>query len=179
MKRFVVVLTVWAMGLVGAATSVVLPAGSASAGMPAAASGIMSAATISAGQGHSCAVTTTGAVKCWGANDYGQLGNGTTTNSSVPVTVSGLATGAVAVSATDRPFIGGGPDTKYGQHSCAVTTTGAAKCWGANFNGELGNGTTTDSSVPVPVTGLASGVAAVSAGGQHSCAVTTAGAAKC
>ncbi len=175
MKRLVVVLTVWAMGLVGVATSVVLPAGSASAGMPAAASGIISAATISAGQGHSCAVTTTGAVRCWGLNDYGQLGNGTTTNSSVPVGVVGLGSGVVAVS------------TGW-SYSCAVTTTGAVKCWGDNQYGELGDGTTTSSTVPVAVSGLSSGVAAVSTSlnsgmggstGAHSCAVTTAGAVMC
>jgi alpha-tubulin suppressor-like RCC1 family protein len=121
---------------------------------------------VSAGSGYTCASTSTGAVRCWGSNDYGQLGNGNTTSTSAPVGVTGLGSGVAAVSAG-------------GYHSCAVTSAGAAKCWGLNGNGELGNGAVIDSSAPVAVSGLGSGVAAVSAGGYHSCAVTSAGAAKC
>ncbi len=125
------------------------------------------AATVSAGGSHTCAVTDAGAVACWGNNGNGQLGDGTTTNSSVPVDVVGLGSGAVAVSGSTSG------------HTCAVTTAGAVKCWGNNAHGELGNGTTTGSSVPVDVVGLGSGAAAVSTGVQGSCAVTTAGAVKC
>jgi hypothetical protein len=111
-------------------------------------------------------VTSAGAVKCWGYNDSGQLGNGTTSDSAVPVGVVGLGSGAAAVSAG-------------GSHSCAVTSADAVKCWGYNIWGELGEGTTTDSSVPVGVVGLDSGVVAASAGEVHSCAVTTAGGVQC
>jgi alpha-tubulin suppressor-like RCC1 family protein len=123
-------------------------------------------AAVSAGDVHTCAVTTTGAVKCWGNNLSGQLGNGTTTESAAPVDVAGLGSGVTAVSAR-------------WDHSCAVTTLRAVKCWGANTSGQLGNGTTTNSAMPVNVVGLSSGVAAVSAGLFHSCAVTTTGAVKC
>jgi alpha-tubulin suppressor-like RCC1 family protein len=130
-------------------------------------------ATVSAGAGHSCAVTTAGAVKCWGSNAIGQLEDGTNANSTTPVEVVGLGSGVATVSAG-------------GAHSCAVTTTGAVKCWGINGSGApgfgiglLGDGTTADSSTPVDVLGLGSGVTTVSAGDGHSCAVTTAGAVKC
>ena len=122
---------------------------------------------ISAGNYHTCAVTTSGGAECWGEGGDGELGDGTTANSSLPVDVSGLTGGVAEVSAG-------------GFHSCAVTTSGGAECWGSNNpSGELGDGTTTDRDTPVDVSGLTSGVAEVSAGGNSSCALTTGGGVKC
>ena len=112
---------------------------------------------------HSCAVTSSGAVQCWGGNQYGQLGDGTTTQRLTPVAVSGLGSGVVAVAAGFY-------------HTCALTTVGAVQCWGANFTGRLGDGTTTQRLTPVQVSGLTSGVVAIAAGVHHTCAVTAAGA---
>jgi prepilin-type N-terminal cleavage/methylation domain-containing protein len=123
-------------------------------------------ASISAGDYHSCALLNDGTVKCWGGNNYGQLGDGSTTNRSTPVDVSGLTSGVASISAGS-------------EHTCAVTTTGGAKCWGRNNYGRLGDGTTTNRSTPVDVSGLTSGVASISAGVQHTCAVTATGGAKC
>jgi alpha-tubulin suppressor-like RCC1 family protein len=92
------------------------------------------------------------------------LGDGTTTNSSTPVVVSGL-TGATAVT--------GG----YG-HTCAIVAGGAVDCWGNNSAGELGNGTNTNSSTSVAVTGV-TGATAIAAGGSHTCAVLGVGSAVC
>ena len=103
---------------------------------------------------------------CWGDNEYAQLGNGTSTMSSVPVAVSGLSSGVVTISAGS-------------EHTCVVTTAGAAECWGNNTYGQLGDGTTTASNVPVVVSGLSSGVASLSAGYEHTCVVTTAGDVEC
>jgi alpha-tubulin suppressor-like RCC1 family protein len=123
-------------------------------------------ASISAGDFSTCAVTTTGGAKCWGYNENHQLGDGTTTTRTSPVNVSGLTSGVASISA-------GGTVT------CAVTTTGGAKCWGFNDDGQVGDGTTTDRSTPVNVSGLTSSVASISAGSTHACAITTTGGAKC
>lgn len=119
-----------------------------------------------AGLKASCAVTTAGAVYCWGQNNHGILGNGAGATSNVPLTVSGVDQGVVSMSLGSS-------------HACAILSTGAMKCWGNNTYGQLGNGTTTTSSVPVDVLNLSEGAVKVSAGESHTCAVTSAGAAKC
>jgi alpha-tubulin suppressor-like RCC1 family protein len=122
---------------------------------------------ISVGGGSACAVTAGGGVVCWGDNTVGELGNGSMTSSPVPVPVTGLATGAIAVS------VGA-------YHSaCAVTAGGGVVCWGENAFGVLGNGSTTNSSTPVPATGLTSGATAVSVGFHAACAVTAGGRVQC
>jgi alpha-tubulin suppressor-like RCC1 family protein len=130
---------------------------------PIAVSGGLLFATISAGWSNTCGVTTSSAAYCWGSNTYGRLGNGTTTDASSPVPVSGGLSFS-GISAT--------------QSTCGLTTSGGAYCWGFNKWGQLGNGTTTNSKTPVPVSGGFS-FAAISAGGQHSCGLTTGGVAYC
>ena len=113
---------------------------------------------LSAGAEVTCAVLANKTARCWGRNNVGQLGNGTTTDSVKPVAVSGLTTVA-SISAG------------Y-EHTCAVLDDGTARCWGRNANGQLGNNTVVDSQVPVPVTGLTS-VVQIEAGVSTSCARTS------
>lgn len=124
--------------------------------------GLNDVVAVSAGGNHSCAITASGALKCWGDNASGQLGNGVGEyglNSNLPVDVVGLGSGVVAVSLGRS-------------HSCAITTLGAVKCWGSNGSGQLGNGTNTNSNIPVDVVGL-SGAQLISAGNGHTCAAIT------
>lgn len=111
--------------------------------------------------GFTCAVHN-GAAKCWGNNSNGQLGNGTTTVSPVPVTVSGLSSGVVSIAVGEN-------------HACAALSDGTVKCWGNNAQGQFGDGTTTSSTVPVTVSGIASGATKVTAGFRHTCALVSGG----
>lgn len=121
---------------------------------------------ISLGNTFSCAVTPQGAALCWGHNGNGQLGDGTTVDRLSPVPVAGLNSGVVSVSGGDS-------------HTCAITVGGAVWCWGYNQQGQVGDGTVANRLTPTPVTGLSSGVASVSAGWTHTCAVTNQGQALC
>jgi hypothetical protein len=119
---------------------------------------------IAAGGNYSLARTSTGQVLAWGDNALGQLGNGTNTDSNVPISTSLPAgTTVTAIAAGFR-------------HSLAATSTGQALAWGDNTFGQLGNGTNTGSNVPVS-TSLPAGttVTAVAAGGDHSLALTVTG----
>jgi alpha-tubulin suppressor-like RCC1 family protein len=131
--------------------------------VPALGSGV---AALAMGSDHSCALTTAGGVKCWGDGTRGQLGNGGA-SSTTPVNVTGLTSGVVAIAAG-------------GTHSCALTAIGGVKCWGASSDGAIGDGTLLQRNTPVDVTGLASGVSAISSGQSNVCAIMTAsGGVKC
>jgi len=88
---------------------------------------------------HSCVSTGWGEVKCWGSNDSGQLGDGTTTDRWIPVTSSISDVTAIATGES---------------HTCVLTSSSEVKCWGNNMKGQLGDGTTTERHIPVDVTGL-------------------------
>src|SRR5919201_2151954 len=125
------------------------------------------AAAITAGIGHTCALTRLGGVKCWGYNGHDELGTGdyALPFSSTPVDVFGLS-GVTAISAGVR-------------HTCALTSAGGVKCWGANYSGALGDGPTERHGLPVDAAGLSSGVTAISAGYDYGCALTAGGGVKC
>jgi len=108
--------------------------------------------------GSTCALISTGKVDCWGNNNSGQLGNGSTTDSDVPVPAIGLS----GVKALATSYDGGS--------FCAVLSTGNVKCWGANFDGELGNGNTTSFTLPVSVKNISTATA-ITGGDDGFCAV--------
>jgi len=156
--------------------------GDACSAAPVPVRGVASASAIAAGGDSACALLAGGAIDCWGANGDGQLGDGTATGpqrcsgqpcATTPVAVTG-ATGATAVS------VGG-------DHACALLATGAIDCWGANGDGQLGDGTATGpqrcngqpcATTPVPVHGITAATA-VSAGGSQTCALLRGGSVSC
>ena len=124
--------------------------------------------TLSTGGYHTCAVLVSKQIACWGANNFGQLGNGQANyldaGTPVPSIVVGLR-GAVAVSAGSN-------------HTCALLQDTTVSCWGLNGHGQLGSGVVFGTGTPTPVPGLA-GVKSISAGHLGTCAVMIAGGAKC
>ena len=130
---------------------------------------------VSGGGEFTCALTSTGGVKCWGNNDNKELGNKASADTDAPVDVK-LSDGTV-LSGMVQVDAGGA-------HACAVTSSGGVKCWGEGDDGRLGNDGTTDKDHAVDVVavgggGTLSGVLQVSAGGKHACAVTGAGGVVC
>ena len=124
---------------------------------------------VSAGGYHTCAVTLSGGIECWGRNWEGQLGDGDNySHSALPVETSLLETGMAAVSSGSK-------------HTCAVSDAGNVYCWGRNEYGQLGNGFTGGfQSDPGFVVGLPlGGMHAVASGDDHTCATTIAGAVWC
>jgi alpha-tubulin suppressor-like RCC1 family protein len=119
--------------------------------------------------GHTCGLTSSGDAYCWGDNERGQLGNGEVdlTPHPVPVPVSGQLTFTALTAG-------------LGRHTCGLTGPGAAYCWGENAFGALGDGSTNDHSVPVPVSGGLA-FARLIAGGfiGHTCGLTGSGTAYC
>lgn len=137
--------------------------------------GVLSTATavsLSTAGGHVCVVTNTASVACWGNNVYGQVGDSTTTDRSVPTLADG---GVLAAATASRVYVGG-------SYSCAVLSTGRAACWGWNSSGQLANATTVDIHVPEIVGRRALAgveVVDVTAGLQHWCALDADGAVYC
>lgn len=124
-----------------------------------------SAVALATGRLHSCAVTAGDRVRCWGANEAGQLGIGDTADfRALPAAVKHLGP-VTALAAGDS-------------HACAVTYRSRARCWGANHSGQIGDGTRDDRPIPVAVKGLGR-VTAVAAGLGHSCALTESGRVRC
>jgi|GEM_PF-5941251 len=148
-------------------------------------------AAISIWDNSTFALTTAGGVKFWGNSNFYKdiFGRGnsefllvddddvdddddnssfldTFPSSKTPVNIAGLSSGVVAIDSSRT-------------HFCALTTAGAVKCLGSNSSGQLGNNTVFDSSTPVDVSGLTSGVSAISTGALHTCALTSAGGVKC
>ncbi len=112
-----------------------------------------------------CAITTADVLKCWGYNNYGQVGVGGTTNTATPTIVdAGTTYGSVIAS------IG---------HTCGVTLGNVLKCWGQNSNSQLGDGTTIDRQLPV-IFNSGTSYSAVGLNGQGlTCGITLAGALRC
>jgi alpha-tubulin suppressor-like RCC1 family protein len=148
---------------------------------------------LSAGDETTCALLDTGGVKCWGNNGAGQLGNGDASGpescegtfgpepcSTSPVTVVGLG-GVGELSDLKDIAVGWG-------FACALTNAGGVLCWGANYWGQLGNGSATGPEVcdtvacstkPVQVSGLLTGVQQITAGASHACALLLDGSIRC
>ena len=120
--------------------------------------------TLASGVNHSCALSVSGLVTCWGDNTDGQLGNGTNTASNV---AAGVALSGITALAAGR------------SHSCAVRVDATLHCWGDNSGGQLGDNTLADRNVPVQSLTGALNAKNVSAGQQHTCLLRANGTVEC
>jgi alpha-tubulin suppressor-like RCC1 family protein len=119
---------------------------------------------LATGYQHTCFTMVDTTVRCWGYGGSGQLGNGLTENSSVPVVVTGLS--GVTQLSSGREF------------TCALLSSGGVKCWGSNNDGRLGNDSFSNSSIPVSVDGITNAIGVIT-GGAHACALLQGGSIKC
>mgnify|MGYP001586590331 CR=1 FL=1 len=131
------------------------------------------AVAISAGERHTCAILDDGSVSCWGSNNGGRLGDGTTTDRNTPTPTSSLGTGRTAIAIT----VGEG----LGSHTCAILDDGSVSCWGYNTYGQLGDGTDTLRNTPTQTSSLGTDrtAVAISAGFRHTCAILDDGSVSC
>ena len=136
------------------------------------------AVSIDSGDAHSCALTASGGVVCWGAGGNGRLGNNAGTDQNTPVAVVGPGTGTNPLADVVQVDVGDA-------HSCALTTAGGVVCWGLATDGQLGNDGTTSSNRPVAVVEAAGrsdpleGIIQIGVGGAHTCALTVEGRVAC
>jgi alpha-tubulin suppressor-like RCC1 family protein len=119
---------------------------------------------VASGGGHSCAIKEDGTVWCWGQNDFGQLGDGTATDSSLPVKVPDFVMPGIAIGAGDV-------------YTCALDKTGAVWCWGHNDHGQLGVGSG-DNRTASQVPGI-TGAKQIAVGVAHTCALLGDGTVSC
>ena len=132
------------------------PASASPSASSAAGSGDVQVIALEAGAVHTCATLGDMSLRCWGNNQYGQLGNGTFVASTKPVDVKGLASA---------------PETTLARavHNCSLLKDGSVDCWAMNIYGQLGDGTFKNSSKPIPVKGLRGPVRLLAVGGDHTC----------
>lgn len=137
---------------------------------PVAVPGLGAVRQLVAGGAHTCALLQSGAVKCWGSNHFGAIGDGRQKDSRAsPSGVSGLERGVLAIASG-------------WEHTCALLEGGQLMCWGLNLDGQLGNGKSgwqEQQDTPVPVHNLGAEVEAVAAGGAQTCALLNTGVVKC
>ncbi len=140
--------------------------GTASTARPEAVAGLLPFSSIAAGFHHTCGITLAGEAYCWGSNADGQLGLGSPDNNahSTPEQVAGGLTFSSIAAGTN--------------HTCGITTSDVAYCWGDNFYGQLGDGSRSDRGTPTPVSGNHT-FTEVSAGAEYSCALDAGGNAFC
>jgi alpha-tubulin suppressor-like RCC1 family protein len=126
--------------------------------------------SITAGGAHTCAILDNGSVSCWGRNNQGQLGDGTTINQTIPTQTTSLGEGRSAVAITVGDF-----------HTCAILDDGSVACWGKNNFGQLGDGTNTDRDTPTQTSSLGTDrtAIAITAGYYHTCAILDDGSVSC
>jgi alpha-tubulin suppressor-like RCC1 family protein len=134
---------------------------------PVAVSTTLTFSSLTGGNTHTCGLTGAGAAYCWGINSTGELGDGTTTSRLTPTAV----TGGLIFSAIQA---GGGAN----DHTCGLTSGGAVYCWGANAQGQIGDGTTTNRVAPTPVTG-GHVFTSLTSGGSNNCGLVSGGTAFC
>jgi len=111
--------------------------------------------SVTAGHVHTCAVSSEGSLYCWGSNDEGQLGDGTSVEKNRPTLIGASGTWRLAAAGD--------------YHTCAAKTSGQLWCWGGNDDGQVGDGTTDDRASPAGPVGATSDWSGLSLGAEHSC----------